>query len=120
MRSAEAVGSDRACIERAREVMDEITVPAGTTLIREDARSFDVYIVIEGTATISTRGRLIGYALSGDVIGATRIPGVGTKDAAVVADTTMRLLTAETGVFLSALGLPEVTRTIAKAIARAL
>ena len=121
MRRTEVAGRiDAAGVARAKAMMDEISVPAGTVFVREDAPGFDVFVVIDGTAAVSVAGSPIGYALPGDVVGATGLPGLGTHRATVTAETAMRLLTAETETFLSALGIPEHARAAAKAIARAL
>ena len=52
--------TDHGMIGRAKELLNEISVPAGTVLTREDAPGFDVFIVVEGTATIGCGGAHLG------------------------------------------------------------
>src|SRR5438552_1385578 len=101
-------------------MMQEITVPANATLTREDVPGFDVFIVIEGAATVRCSGVETGRLLPGDVVGETGLPGIGTGRATVTADTPMRLLSSDPATFCAALGLPEIARTNARAISRVL
>jgi CRP-like cAMP-binding protein len=74
--------------------LDEVTVPAGTVLVSEGRRNTAFWLVLDGTATVSIRGRERRSIGPGGHFGATSmLDGLGAS-ATVVASTPLRALVA--------------------------
>jgi CRP/FNR family transcriptional regulator, cyclic AMP receptor protein len=74
--------------------LDEVTVPAGAVLVNEGRRNAAFWLVLDGTATVSIRGRERRSVGAGDHFGAiSMLDGLGAS-ATVVAGTSLRALVA--------------------------
>jgi CRP-like cAMP-binding protein len=88
-------------------ISDECDVAAGEILASEGVPPPQAFLVIEGTGSVITRGRIIGTVRSGELVGADG------PSATVTADTPMRLLVmgpAAYRAFVSARGLADRRR----------
>jgi CRP-like cAMP-binding protein len=115
----------RECTTRELEdictLTDEVRVDAGEVLTREGASGQECYVVSDGVAAISLRGREIAEARPGDVIGEMALVDVDLRAATVTAKTEMSLLVLEPRSFSALLERhPRVTRAILTAMARRL
>ncbi len=92
--------------------LDEVTVPAGTVLVREGRRNPAFWLVTEGLAAVSIQGRERRLIGPGGHFGATSmLDGLGAS-ATVVARTPMRALVAAVQQFGALTGNPTVAARI--------
>jgi CRP-like cAMP-binding protein len=70
----------------------ESTRPAGTVLLEQDAVGHELFIILEGAATVSRNGRKITTLGPGAFIGEMSLLDKGPRVATVKADTDIRLL----------------------------
>jgi CRP-like cAMP-binding protein len=67
--------------------VDELDVPAGTTLTVEGERAREFFVLVEGVATVDRQGRTVRTLVSGDVAGEigllTRSPRTATVETVV-------------------------------------
>ena len=99
-------GCSKAELSHIAAEADEITVPAGTMLMREGQRGRQFFVIIEGTVRVTRSGRKLRDFGPGDHLGdvalVTRLPrvasGVTTSPARllVLTDTRFRALIMET------------------------
>jgi CRP/FNR family transcriptional regulator, cyclic AMP receptor protein len=80
-------------------LVDEVTVPAGTTLTAEGAYAKEFFVIVEGSARVTRRDRSPAPALEllatlgpGDFFGEGGLLGAPSRSATVVATSPMRLL----------------------------
>lgn len=85
-------GLSRKQLEQVARLADEIQVPAGKRLATAGEKGHELFVIIEGRATVSTkRGR--GFRLGrGNFFGEMSLLDGGPRSATVDADSDMRLL----------------------------
>jgi len=98
------------------DLMDELHVPVGSVLAREGVQAFDVFIVVEGKATVTICGRIVGRLEAGDVVGELLFSGLGASSATVIAETPMRLLATDPRRFASLIGLTRLAQVIGRSL----
>jgi CRP-like cAMP-binding protein len=74
-------------------LFDEVAVEAGTVLVREGTPGLECFFVVEGRATVTLRGDVLGDVRAGDVVGELALLDASPRAATVVAETPMTLLT---------------------------
>jgi CRP/FNR family cyclic AMP-dependent transcriptional regulator len=69
-------------LELIGQLADELDLPAGTTLTREGTRGREFFVLLEGTADVLRRGRVIASLAGGDFLGeialVTEVPRTAT------------------------------------------
>lgn len=71
---------------------DEITVPAGHVLVDQGDAGREMFVILEGAATVKRNGRKVGTLSSGDAIGELALLDHGPRTATVTADTEVTAL----------------------------
>jgi len=94
--------SKRELREIARHA-EEVSVPAGTTIVSQGEVGRDAYVIVEGTATVRRGRRKVAELNEGAPIGELSLLDKGPRTAYVIADTDMRLLKLDSVGFRSAL-----------------
>lgn len=113
-------GSTPSELAEIAALVDIVDVPAGYVLTKEGALGAEVFIVIEGIATVSVRGSRVAKLGPGDFIGEMAMLDMSQRSATVVADTPMRVLTTDPRRFSTLVKNATIARTIASAIAKRL
>jgi len=85
--------SDRA-LSTVAPLVDEVTVASGTAVTREGERAHEVAMVLEGHATVSAGGAVLGTVGPGEFIGDTAFLSGQPHETTVLAATSLRLLVA--------------------------
>ena len=88
MFSSLSKGALRAVVRAA----DELDVRAGTTLVREGESDRALYVLVDGAASVSRRGRTVGGLEPGDFFGELSFLDRGPRSATVTASSGCRLL----------------------------
>jgi CRP-like cAMP-binding protein len=70
----------------------ELSVPTGTTLMREDDYSYDLLGIVEGTAEVRRGGRVVARLGPGDTVGEIGMLSGRRRSATVVATSPMFLV----------------------------
>lgn len=71
-------------------VTDELSVDAGTVLCREGSLGLEFFVVVEGEAEVTKRGKRIATRGSGDFFGEIALITTTTRTATVTAKTPLR------------------------------
>ena len=71
---------------------DEISQPAGATLIKEGAKGREFFVLVDGTVDIRRKGRKLGSLDTGDFFGEIALLTETPRSATVVTATPVRLL----------------------------
>ncbi len=79
-------------IQAVARTTTESTRPAGTVLLQQDAIGHELFIILEGSATVSRNGRKIATLGPGAFVGEMSLLDKGPRVATVKADTDVRLL----------------------------
>ena len=111
--------SDRE-LEQVAALVDAVEVTPGHVLIEEGGRATEVFIIVEGLATVLVRGRAVAKVGPGEFLGEMAILDLAPRSATVVAETPMRLLATDPRRFLTLADHPGIARTIASALAKRL
>jgi CRP-like cAMP-binding protein len=82
--------------------------------------STEVFIIVEGIATVTVRGRAVAKLGPGEFLGEMAILDLAPRSATVVADSPMRLLATDPRRFFTLADHPGIARTIASALAKRL
>jgi len=77
----------RRLVRRIARIADEVTVPAGTVLMRQGDRAGAVYLVGSGFLDVVVDGRPVALVRGGEVVGELGVLGSGRRSATVVAAT---------------------------------
>jgi CRP/FNR family cyclic AMP-dependent transcriptional regulator len=107
------VGLPDAALARIDGHMVEIDVEDGTTLIRENERGSEAFIVAEGIAEVRRGGVAMSSVAAGDLIGEVSLLDNGPRTATVVALTAMRLYVLDPRQFSALFDHPQTARWIA-------
>ena len=94
-----------------------IDVPVGRVLMVEGGIGREVLIVVEGEATVSVAGDVVGVAGPGDVVGEAAILDGRRRAATVTATTPMRILVFDPTAFLQVLDVRPVMLHLIEALA---
>jgi CRP/FNR family cyclic AMP-dependent transcriptional regulator len=73
-------------------VADEITVRPGTVLTRQGDVGVELFVIIEGTATVSRDGEQVATVGRGGVVGELAVLAHTPRNATVTADTDLNVL----------------------------
>lgn len=76
---------------RLLDRMSDVTVEAGARIVEQGDLSYKFFVVLEGTASVHRDGVTVAELGPGDFFGETGILEKARRNAAVVADTPMRL-----------------------------
>ena len=76
-------------------LFDEVSRPAGTTLVREGVPGSEFYVLVDGTVTASVHGEKLATLTAGDFFGEMSLLEHAPRAATIVADTDVTLLVAE-------------------------
>jgi CRP/FNR family cyclic AMP-dependent transcriptional regulator len=108
-------------LRRIASLTDEIEAPKGKTLAREGDTGAEFFVVVEGTATATRRGRKVGTIGAGSFFGELALLDQGPRAATVTADTDMQLLVLTSRAFFDLVDdLPSVNRKILAGMAERL
>ncbi len=73
-------------------IADVVEVPAGKVLVKEDTRSFEFLMILEGQAKAEQCGRLLGRLSQNDFFGEIGLIAQRPSPATVTAETAVKLL----------------------------
>jgi CRP/FNR family transcriptional regulator, cyclic AMP receptor protein len=79
-------------LQRVARASDEVRVRAGHELVRQGDIGREMFVVVDGTATVKRNGRKIGSAEPGHSIGELSLLDKGPRTATVTADTDCTVL----------------------------
>jgi CRP/FNR family transcriptional regulator, cyclic AMP receptor protein len=100
-------------LRRIAALVDEIDAPKGKTLTREGDTGVEFFVVVEGVATATRRGRKVATIGPGSFFGELALLDQGPRAATVTADTDMQLLVLTSRAFSTLLDdTPSVSRRI--------
>ncbi|MFL6240110.1 MAG: cyclic nucleotide-binding domain-containing protein [Actinomycetes bacterium] len=100
---------------------DELSVEAGTPLVREGAAGREFYVLVEGKAAVTRGGREIATLGPGNYFGELSLLDGDKRDASVTATTPADLLVLGTREFATVLeDVPQITRKLLAGMARRL
>ena len=71
---------------------DEVTLPAGHTLIKEGTEGYEGFVVLKGTVTVSRKGKKLATLGEGQVLGELSLLESSLRSASVVCDTECTVL----------------------------
>jgi CRP/FNR family transcriptional regulator, cyclic AMP receptor protein len=72
--------------------VEEIKVPAGKTLISEGETGHEFFVILDGAARVSRRGRKVASLGPGDAFGELALLEKAPRNSTIVADTDMELV----------------------------
>jgi CRP-like cAMP-binding protein len=78
-------------LEQLAGLFDEVEISAGTVLMREGDHGREFYVISEGSATATLRGRLLATLGRGDFFGEMSLLERAPRAATVIAETDMEL-----------------------------
>jgi len=106
---------------RVASLADEIQVPEGRVLTRQGEPGREFFVIVEGRAKVSGRGRRSGTLGPGSGFGEMSLFDQGPRSATVTALTDMQLLVLDSRSFSSLIAeVPSVTIKIFRAMAKRL
>jgi CRP/FNR family transcriptional regulator, cyclic AMP receptor protein len=70
----------------------EVNIPAGKVLTRQGAAGRELFILLDGTASVTRDGRSVATRSAGDVVGELAVISRHPRNATVVAETELRAL----------------------------
>jgi CRP-like cAMP-binding protein len=73
-------------------VATQLDLPAGKVLAAQGKVGLDLFVVLEGTASVTRDGHHVATVTSGDVVGELAVLSRRPRNATVVAETDMRVL----------------------------
>jgi CRP/FNR family transcriptional regulator, cyclic AMP receptor protein len=114
-------GCSRAELEAVSRVADELWLPAGRVLMRQDATGRELFVLVEGEATVERDGAAIGVRRGGDFLGELALVTGRPRTATVTAATDLRTLVI-TGLDFDRLlrDVPTIAAKVLKAVAERL
>jgi CRP-like cAMP-binding protein len=85
-------GLSKRDLEHIVQASREVDAPAGRAVVTEGDVGVGFHMILEGTATVSRRGRRVRRLGAGDSFGDIALIDGGVRSATVTADTPVRLL----------------------------
>jgi CRP-like cAMP-binding protein len=79
-------------LEEIGEVATELILPAGKVLAREGDVGFEMFILLDGTASVTRDGQRVSTITAGDVVGELAVISGLPRNATVVAETELTIL----------------------------
>ena len=114
-------GLSRKQLATVARLSDDLDVPAGTVLCEEGSRGREFFVIIEGEARVSRRGRRIATMTAGDFFGEIALLERVKRTATVTATTPLRFFVISDRAFHSVLDAdPAIERRLLHALARRL
>lgn len=108
-------------LKRLARRTTDIHVDAGDTLTREGRAGYEFFVVIDGWAEVSRKGKPVAELGPGDFFGELALLDRGLRDATVTAVTPMEVIVLAQGDFDAALEeAPRMTRKLLAGMARRL
>lgn len=105
-------------LARLAALSDEVEVPAGKVMTREGEPGREFFVILEGRAKVSRRGRRIATLERGAFFGEMALLDQGPRSATVEAESPMTLLVlSDRNFFALVEELPSVTRGILRGLA---
>jgi CRP/FNR family transcriptional regulator, cyclic AMP receptor protein len=102
-------------------LLTEVKIDSGEVLCREGAEGAECFIIVEGDAKVTLRGKQIATFGPGSVFGEMSLLDGGPRSATVTAESPMRLYVLDRGSFFALLrDAPDVTEKILRALAERL
>ena len=108
-------------LARIAALSDEVDVPAGRVLMRQGDFGHECFVIVEGTATATIRGRKSTRMRPGESFGEMALLHRAPRSATVTADTDMHLLVLNSREFSTLIeDVPSVARKVMAAVAERL
>lgn len=76
--------ADKKALEHLASAADEVTVAAGTALIKEDHRHNEGYVIVDGTVIVEIDGQKVAEVPAGELIGELALFGESPVASATV------------------------------------
>lgn len=114
-------GCTRSELSRIASLVDQMEVPAGRVLAREGEPGWEFFVIAEGKAKATRRGRKLASLDRGSFFGEMSLLDEGPRSATVTAETEMQLLVLSSRRFSSLIeGNPSVSRKLLRGMAQRL
>jgi CRP/FNR family cyclic AMP-dependent transcriptional regulator len=114
-------GLSRKQLAQIARLSDDLDVPAGTALCREGSRGQEFFVIVEGEAEVTKRGRHIATVGPGEFFGEIALLERVKRTATVTAVTPLRFFVISDRAFHSVLDTdPTIERTLLRTLARRL
>ena len=97
-------------------LVDDLHVPADVVLVAEGDLCHEVVLVLAGTATLTSAGRVLGTVSAGDVIGDVAVREQLPHDTTVTATTDLHVLVAGPASYRAFVRHPLVVRHVASTL----
>jgi CRP/FNR family transcriptional regulator, cyclic AMP receptor protein len=108
-------------LNRIASLADEIDVPPGRTLVRQGEPGREFFVIVEGKAKVSPRGKRALSLGPGSGFGELALLDQGPRSATVTAETDMHLLVLDSRSFFSLIEeVPSVAGKVFRAMAQRL
>jgi CRP-like cAMP-binding protein len=106
-------------LRKIRGSLDEVTVPEGKVLVEEGRVGLEFFLIVEGSATVSRKGKKVATLKEGGYFGELALLDRKPRSATVVSDTPMDLLVLSQRQFNSLLqSVPTIARKLLAAMAQ--
>jgi CRP-like cAMP-binding protein len=103
------------------KLAEDLKVDAGEALVHEGRREGEFYLIVEGKAKVTRKGRTVANLGPGDYFGELALLDPGPRNATVVAETPMEVLELGQREFASLLNeVPAISRKLLVGMARRL
>ncbi len=79
-------------LQEIGKVATELDLPPGTVLSRQGEVGFEMFILLDGTASVTRDGQRVATLTAGDVVGELAVISGHPRNATVVAETELRIL----------------------------
>ena len=73
-------------------VATQVILPAGKVLVRQGEAGLELFILLDGTVSVTRDGRRVATRIAGDVVGELAVLSHHPRNATVVAETELRTL----------------------------
>lgn len=105
-------------LRKIRSSLDEVTVPAGKVLVEEGSLGREFFLIVEGTAKVTRKGRKVATLGPGSYFGELSLLDRGPRSASVVSDTELTVLVLSQREFTGVLdSVPTIGRKLLAAMA---